>query len=406
MRQNNQTTSTPIWTFPWKFKESFLVLFAFIFIGFALEYFTNFELNGVAYPQNIIIISIYIGLIIISYFLLRKTLIFQWLKSPYLAIASISSVLFLVILMGSFTQDMPSNSALVNDLSLNRIAFSYPFLFVLFFFLTNLAFIIIYRCSKISLRNILFALNHLGLFISTIALMFSVGDVEKYTVRIDKTNLVYELGEAKRPLPFALQLIEFNIDFFPPKIAVVDNHLDEVVSGNGNILSADTDSIIEFNQYKIAIEQWLPKAVKYGDNYFFVNDIGYSPAVQCKITNAKGEESKPWLSSGSFMYPSEFYSLDSNYTVVMLESEAKTFQSRIKVLHQDKSEEIINLEVNKPINIKGWDIYQTDYDKEMGSWSGYSVVEMVYDPWLPVVYVGVAMLIVGAALLMFVGKTD
>jgi hypothetical protein len=401
-----QTIESNIWAFPWKFRESFLILFAFVFMGFVLEYTTAFELTGVVFPKNVIIITIYIGLIFLSYFLLRKTKIFLWLRSPYLAIASICSVLFLVILMGSFTQDMTSSSAWVNDWSLNRIAFSFPFLFALFFFLTNLAFITIYRCSEFSLRNILFTLNHLGLFISTIALMFSVGDIEKFTVKIDKNNYLYEVGAHRTQLPFALKLVEFNIDFFPPKIAVVDNQLDEVIGGNGFLVSAETDSAISFKGYQISVEKWLPKAVKYGEDYFFVNDIGYAPAVQCKVIKPDNSVVKPWISSGSFAYPSEFYSLDSNYTIVMLEAEAKSFQSKIRVYYTNDKDEDILLEVNKPETIEGWDIYQTDYDKEMGSWSDYSIIEMVHDPWLPVIYVGVAMLILGSVLLMFVGKQD
>jgi cytochrome c biogenesis protein ResB len=90
----------------------------------------------------------------------------------------------------------------------------------------------------------------------------------------------------------------------------------------------------------------------------------------------------------------------------MLEAEAKSFQSKIRVYYTNDKDEDILLEVNKPETIEGWDIYQTDYDKEMGSWSDYSIIEMVHDPWLPVIYVGVAMLILGSVLLMFVGKQD
>lgn len=32
----------------------------------------------------------------------------------------------------------------------------------------------------------------------------------------------------------------------------------------------------------------------------------------------------------------------------------------------------------------------------MGKWSAYSVFELVSDPWLPVVYIGIYLLLVGA----------
>jgi hypothetical protein len=52
--------------------------------------------------------------------------------------------------------------------------------------------------------------------------------------------------------------------------------------------------------------------------------------------------------------------------------------------------------VNKPLNVMGWKIYQLDYDKEKGRWSELSVFQLVRDPWLPAVYVGLFMMSAGA----------
>lgn len=51
--------------------------------------------------------------------------------------------------------------------------------------------------------------------------------------------------------------------------------------------------------------------------------------------------------------------------------------------------------VNHPCSHKGWNIYQSDYDWAEGN---YSVLKMVRDPWLPVVYLGMALLAIGAVL--------
>jgi len=63
-----------------------------------------------------------------------------------------------------------------------------------------------------------------------------------------------------------------------------------------------------------------------------------------------------------------------------------------------KSKKIINgiIEVNKPLKIEGWKIYQMGYDKNRGKWSNISIFELVRDPWLPAVYTGVIMMIAGA----------
>jgi hypothetical protein len=51
------------------------------------------------------------------------------------------------------------------------------------------------------------------------------------------------------------------------------------------------------------------------------------------------------------------------------------------------------------LSIGGWKIYQYSYDTVRGKWSQYSVFELVIDPWLPVVYLGIFMLLAGSVFL-------
>lgn len=60
-----------------------------------------------------------------------------------------------------------------------------------------------------------------------------------------------------------------------------------------------------------------------------------------------------------------------------------------------------DITVNSPLELQGWKIYQTSYDENMGQWSTSSILELIRDPWLPVVYVGLGMLILGSFLLLF-----
>jgi len=61
------------------------------------------------------------------------------------------------------------------------------------------------------------------------------------------------------------------------------------------------------------------------------------------------------------------------------------------------------LEVNKPVNISGWKLYQISYDEKLGSWSKLSVIEAVRDPWLPVVYFGIFLLLTGTLYMLWMG---
>lgn len=51
------------------------------------------------------------------------------------------------------------------------------------------------------------------------------------------------------------------------------------------------------------------------------------------------------------------------------------------------------------MEIEGWKIYQLSYDESKGGWSDISIFELVRDPWLPVVYTGIVMMMLGAVCL-------
>ena len=76
----------------------------------------------------------------------------------------------------------------------------------------------------------------------------------------------------------------------------------------------------------------------------------------------------------------------------------KRFASEVSIT--TKKGEKINavIDVNKPISVEGWRIYQYDYDQSMGADCDVSIFELVRDPWMPVVYVGIYMLLAGAVL--------
>lgn len=57
--------------------------------------------------------------------------------------------------------------------------------------------------------------------------------------------------------------------------------------------------------------------------------------------------------------------------------------------------------VNKPLAVRGWKIYQYSYDEAKGSESDISIFELVSDPWLPYVYCGIFMMLLGALTMFF-----
>ena len=81
----------------------------------------------------------------------------------------------------------------------------------------------------------------------------------------------------------------------------------------------------------------------------------------------------------------------------------KRFASEIQILTKTNKNIEAIVDVNKPYEVDGWKIYQFGYDTQMGAQSQISILELVSDPWLPLVYTGIYMMLAGAVW-MLLGK--
>ena len=77
----------------------------------------------------------------------------------------------------------------------------------------------------------------------------------------------------------------------------------------------------------------------------------------------------------------------------------KRYASEIQILTQSGKNIETTVEVNKPYEVDSWKIYQYGYDTQMGAQSQISILELVSDPWLPLVYAGFYMMLAGALLM-------
>ena len=89
----------------------------------------------------------------------------------------------------------------------------------------------------------------------------------------------------------------------------------------------------------------------------------------------------------------------------------KRFASEISIEVRGEGQEVrgaskiqATVDVNKPVEVDGWKIYQYGYDTQMGAMSQTSILELVSDPWLPLVYTGIYMMLAGAVCMFVFGK--
>ena len=81
----------------------------------------------------------------------------------------------------------------------------------------------------------------------------------------------------------------------------------------------------------------------------------------------------------------------------------KRFASEIQILTKSGKNIETTVDVNKPYEVDGWKIYQYGYDTQMGAQSQISILELVKDPWLPLVYTGIYMMLAGAVCMFVIG---
>ena len=81
----------------------------------------------------------------------------------------------------------------------------------------------------------------------------------------------------------------------------------------------------------------------------------------------------------------------------------RRFASDIQILTKTGEDIRTTIEVNKPVEVDGWKIYQYGYDTQMGAMSQISILELVSDPWLPLVYTGIYMMLAGAVCMFVLG---
>ena len=84
----------------------------------------------------------------------------------------------------------------------------------------------------------------------------------------------------------------------------------------------------------------------------------------------------------------------------------KRCASDLRVRTSEGKEVNGTIEVNHPLSVGGWKIYQYDYDSEAGAESTYSVLGMVREPLQGVMFAGILMMILGAVMLFFTLSTS
>lgn len=417
-----------MWQFPWQYRESIAIVLGILLVGVVLQLtLGSFNFFLLHYPVNIIIgVFLIIAITLLSF--VKKNQFINWLSSIPLSVSLIGSLFLMTIFMGLIPQFAKVNTDIhihwghsswveIADYVLMKLGFkqmttSWAFVLIYAFNLLVLGTVIAKRLHRFKWSDLGFYFNHFGLWLFLFAAGLGSADILRYVMYVQEGETewrVYDKNENVLELDIAIQLHDFVMEEYPPKLAVINKYTGDVQPKDRPVYhQIDAKKPLEkIGRWTLKIDEYIHEAVRKTDTTFqHIPMPGSMPAAKVKMTKQEtGKIVTGWVTCGSidqFVMPLD---LDSTYSLVMTKPEAKRFASDITVFTKDKEELIqATLEVNRPLRMGNWMIYQYDYDHQLGKASRTSGFELVYDPWLYAVYIGILMIALGAVCMLWLGK--
>lgn len=384
------------------FKNAFFVSVILFISGSVIQYFFgNFPLGLFKTPVNIILFTEFLVLIPLLWILFHKRKIIRWLSSTEAAVISMIFFTFLVFLMALIPQ-----GGHPDPLGLKGIVDTWMFAVSVMFLLVTLGFAILRRLIPLSRRNIIFTMNHFGLWLVLLAGSLGQADKEEVIIQAGQDQLVW-YGQNEytgiMELPFALELQEFIVKEYPPRLALFHQAGALVKARGDQWTSVDEPGIFTIDSFDIHLETYFPEAFVKPDTILNVQGIaGTAPAARVRVTPPSGKKVQGWISPGGSITPPRSLELSPDFYLALLPPEPAYYGARVRLYTQSGIDgESRLIEVNHPIKAEGWWIYLQSFDQAMGRKAERYTFLAVKDPWLPLVYTGLCFMIAGALGLLF-----
>jgi hypothetical protein len=398
--KNNKTDIT--------YLHSFMIAFGCIALGFLLQIFIgSVKVDLIRFPVNFVFLVLLLLLISIGHFKYKQSPIVQWLASPKAAIVSIVGFSVISLLMGFITQGDTTNS-IIRNLGLNNIAFSWTYIFSLLLLIVALGFATVKRIYPFRKKNFWYILNHLGLWITLVAANFGFADQSHLRMNISTSTystFAYDEAGGFQEMPFQVKQTSFKLENYTPKLTIIDNKTSMLSMKSGkNTIEAKQNTSLKIENWRITILKSYGSAREFKNVIFGFDSIGTAPATLVQVENINTKEIKQgWVSYGNLLINKLSITLDSSHSLVMLMPTTKEMILGIGIKKKDKISDY-TIAVNSPQSINGWKIYLFDFNEQQGKWSNSSVIELIKEPWQPLVFLGLGMMIIGSFFVFWRGK--
>lgn len=394
----------------WSFKEGSFFAIALVITGFVIE--AAFGAKGVFFPSwpfNLIILLVFSGNIVLAALLMKENSFVRWLGGIPLGLCLIIAMAVLSLFGGVLRQETGAGPLWARTLRLNGVFSSWPFALTVFFFLVNLGLSLVWKTVPFRSSNLQFVLFHAGFWIALAAGLAGSADLQRVIIPLYEgrsTDRAYNsFSKSMIDLPFSLYLNDFRMEEYEPRLALYDPGKDRLEADESDKgIGVAEGMAVSWQGVDVKVEKYLPLAVvDDGTGMPVPVEAGRGVPFAFLSGTHDGEPFSGWVSTGSPFEKPAFVEL-GNKLLVLVNGSPKKFRSEVTIRSGEegggRSEA---LEVNKPVTVKGWTLYQMGYDEKSGKWSELSLVEGVRDPWLPVVYLGFFMILAGNTLFFWKG---
>lgn len=203
-----------------------------------------------------------------------------------------------------------------------------------------------------------------------------------------ENHVALDGSRQQKELPFSLKLKDFRIEYYQPVYLQIQTSQGRqwkvpVEAGKEFPLGDEAGTIKigkAFENFKIGMEDG--KSAPFDDP-----SPGLNPAIEVQITKPGGETSTQYVFE---RFPGHSHSQDNfsfSYHRVISD-----YISELQIIEGDKVVAEKDIEVNHPLRFDGYHFYQSSYDDKAGQ---YTVLQVVSDTGLYVVYAGYWMLCIG-----------
>ncbi len=395
--ENNKVK--PIWSFPWSYKEGFIFAFGFLILGFLMEIVNPLHhYIPPRYPYNLIYIAILIAFTITVKTIWSEKPLVVWLSSIKSSVPAIILFSFQVLLLAMIPQKQTEFPA-----GLNIITRTWYFALSALYLTITLGFAIAKRIYPFTFANIAFTLNHLGLWLCVVAGLLGFGDKQEVKMQVSEGQLVwYGINDKGQDveLPIAIRLEKFIAEYYSPKPALMVRGAETPILPK-NHPDISTDSIFSIDGVNVKVHQYYQRAYISDSGFIDARGVPFTgPAALVEVSTKNGLSEKGWIAPDCASFAERYLTINADTILRLLPAEPKYYGSDILLYTKNGiAEQKHRIEVNAPLKVDGWFVYQYGYDNRAGADSTYSIFLAVYDPWLNAVYAGMILFLLGTILM-------